>query len=461
MALRLPLSRRVEAPVISRSTLSFIVILMLPALAVAQPAPETLSLDAAIKLAVDSNRALEASRLQVAKAQEDLAVARTRRLPNFETSVQASQLLTPVDFSFPAGSFGDIPGVGPIPAVDTAVSSPTRPSFYVSSQVSQPLTQLVRIGLGIRNASTSIEIEKEHVRENQRSLVNNVKRLYFAILQTESALTATDEAISLYKELDRTLTVRVAQKVALKSDSLDVQLRLAQEEVTRMSYANTLASQKEQFNQLLGRDVRTAFDVTDVAPVSASEIDVEAAQKRALADRPDVREARLKVTQADLDRRSKKAERIPDVSLAVSYLSNFNIDVLPQNMAAVGVQVKWEPFDWGRKRSEFTAKSHTVEQARLNVREIEDKAVLEINSRYRTLTEARAMLHVARLGQDSAREKLRVKTNQYQIQAALLSDVLGLRAELASSTDRYQQSLLAFWTAKADFEHAVGEDGLR
>lgn len=446
---------------ISRLTPCFIAILMLPAVVAAQPAPEKLSLDAALKLAVDSNRALGASRLQVAKAEEDLAVARTRRLPIFEMNVQASQLLTPVDFSFPKGAFGDIPGVGPVPAVDTTFSSPTRPNFYVSSSVSQPLTQLVRIGVGIRGAATSLEIEKEHVRENQRTLVNNVKRLYFAMLQTESALTASEEAISLYKELDRTLTVRVAQKVALRSDALDVQLRLAQEELTRMSYANSLASQKEQFNQLLGRDVRAAFDIADVAPISASEVDVEAAQKRALADRPDVREARLKVTQADLDRRAKKAERIPDVSLAVSYLSNFNIDVLPQNLAAVGVQVKWEPFDWGRKRSEFTSKSHTVEQARLNVRETEDKAVLEINSRYRTLTEARAMLRVAQLGQDTTREKLRVKTNQYQIQAALLSDVLGLRAELASSTDRYQQSLLAFWTAKADFEHAVGEDGLR
>ena len=33
-----------------------------------------------------------------------------------------------------------------------------------------------------------------------------------------------------------------------------------------------------------------------------------------------------------------------------------------------------------------------------------------------------------------------------------------LRAELAGSDDRYQQALLAFWTAKADFENAIGEE---
>ena len=64
------------------------------------------------------------------------------------------------------------------------------------------------------------------------------------------------------------------------------------------------------------------------------------------------------------------------------------------------------------------------------------------------------------MSQTTAREKLRVKTNQYQIQSALLTDVLQLRAELAEADDRYQQALLAFWTAKADFEQAVGEEGI-
>jgi outer membrane protein TolC len=185
---------------------------------------------------------------------------------------------------------------------------------------------------------------------------------------------------------------------------------------------------------------------------------VAAAQARALEGRPDVREARLKLQQADLDRRLKRADQIPEISLAVSYSSNFNIDVLPRNLASVGVQVKWEPFDWGRKGRELAAKSHILAQARLGVREAEDRAVVDINSRFRTLTEMRALLNVTEMAQRAAREQLRVKTTQYQAQAALLTDVLHVRAELADTNDRYQQALSAFWTAKADFERAVGEE---
>ena len=59
------------------------------------------------------------------------------------------------------------------------------------------------------------------------------------------------------------------------------------------------------------------------------------------------------------------------------------------------------------------------------------------------------------------REKLRVKTNQYQLQSVLLPDVLQVRAELADTDDRYQQALLEFWTAKADYELAVGEEVIK
>jgi len=445
-----------------RVQISCFVLMVLPAVAAGQAAPitvgERLSLDTAVRLAVEHNRQLQSAVLQVKKADIDIEVARTRRLPIFDLEGQASQLITPVDFSFPQGAFGDFAGIGPVPATDTKVSVPRQLTYYFSSQVSQPITQLFRVGLGIDSAIAARDVEQEHVHAQRLSVVNSVKRLYFAILQTGSALDASEQTLALYRELDRTLEVRVAQKVALRSDSLDVRFRLAQEELTRTTHRNALASQKEQLNQLLGRDVRTDFVVEPVSALSIAEIDLDVARARALEARPDVREARLKMQQADLDRRLAKADRIPDLSLAVSYSSYFNIDVMPTNLAAVGVQLKWEPFDWGRKEKQVAAKTYTVEQARLAIRDAEDRVLVDVNSRFRTLAEKRALLNVAEMAQAASREKLRVKTNQYQVQAALLTDVLQLRAEQADSDDHYRQALLAFWTAKADFENALGEE---
>jgi outer membrane protein len=448
-----------------RITLCCVVALACPAPVVGQPAStaagEHLTLAAAIRIAIDNNRQVLSARLQVDKADAEVASARSRRLPVFETEWRASQLVSPVDFTFPQGAFGDFPGTGPIPATDTAITVPRQPTYYASSQVSQPLSQLFRIGLGIQSATTASEIERERARAKEQSVVNGVKRLYFAILQTASELTANEEAIRLYRELDKTMQARVAQQVVLRSEALDVQFRLAQEELARTTRHNRLASQKEQLNQLLGRDPNTAFDVADVTDIPIADVDPKAAHARALDNRPDVREARLTLRQADLDRRMAKADRIPDISVGFSYVSNFHIDVLPANFASVGVEVKWEPFDWGRRNHEVAVKTHAVQQARLSARDVEDRVVVEINSRLRTLAEKRAFLNVARMAQATARERLRVKTDQYQVQAALLHDVLQVRAQLADMNDRYQQALLDFWTAKADYDLAVGEEGLQ
>jgi outer membrane protein TolC len=445
--------------VINRFSVWCLAIVLLPAAATAQSraASEPLSLESAIGIALDNNRTLGVARRDVERAAADLAVARSRRLPSFETTASVSQLLTPVTFAFPRGAFGEYPGIGPIPSVDTDVKTPQGVSYYVSSQVSQPLSQLYRIGLGIRGAATSRAAAVERTREQELATVNAVKRSYFAIVQTRSALAANAEALALYRELDRTVSNRVAQRVSLQSESLDVRLRLAETELSRVTLENTLASQKEQLNQLLGRDVLMPFDV-DALPAGPGTLDanLEGLRRRAIDERPDVRQARLKVEQADLDRRVNAAGRIPDVSLAVSYLSNFNIDALPRNLATVGIQVTWEPFDWGRRGREVAAKGQVVAQAKLAARDVEDRAALEINSRFRKLAEARATLDVIDMARNSAREKLRVATNRFQVQAALLTDVLSLRSGMAEADDRFQSALAAFWTAKADFEQAIG-----
>src|SRR5262249_8261114 len=159
------------------------------------------------------------------------------------------------------------------------------------------------------------------------------------------------------------------------------------EQLNRTTLVNAMTSKKEQLNQLLGRDVRTAFTVVSVSTVAVLEVDLEAAQRHALESRPELREAKLAVMQAELNRGLTRADRLPEVSLAMSYSSNFNMDVLPRNLATVGVKVTWEPFDWGRRRQELAAKSRTVEQARLSAEDARDKVVIDVNSRFRALTE--------------------------------------------------------------------------
>jgi outer membrane protein TolC len=304
---------------------------------------------------------------------------------------------------------------------------------------------------------TNRQIAEENYRLQQQTIVNEVKKAYYDLLQTQSGLEATQEAIRLFRELERVAGEALKQQAVLKSDLMDAQYGLAKVEADAVTLSNTSATLKEKINGLIGRDLITDFTVADVPDDELLQMDLAAARARAVQQRPELQQARLKIEQAELDRRVKKAEYIPDVSFSYLYVSPFNIEVLPKNVSGAGLTVSWDVFDWGRKKRELASKTRTIEQARTGVQEAESQILLEVGHKFRTFQEAKAKLRVAELARDSATEKFRVATNQYKEQAVQLKDLLQQQASLAEAQYKHRESLLAFWTARTDLEKAIGE----
>ncbi|HMF95556.1 MAG TPA: TolC family protein, partial [Vicinamibacterales bacterium] len=410
---------------------------------------QTLPLDEAIALALAHNRTVANAAIEVDKAEHDIADARIKRLPSFAIESQASQLLRPVDVTFSRGAFGTIPGIGPLPTEDATIRTPAKLSFILDAQASQPLTPLFKINFNVKLTEITRDYGREQLRDAQLTIANEVSRVYFAIAQSRAALEANDRSLALLEELDRAVGRRVVQQVALKSDALSVQSKIAQAELQRLGIEHTIASQKEQLNQMMGRDLRTPFDVADLPETTIEQVSLETAQDRALDARPDVRQARVKLQQAEVARKIAKTDYLPDAQLTVSYFSPMNIEGAPHQIASAALELKWEPFDWGRKSRALATKDLAIKQAQNAVRETEDRALLEINSRFRRLERARAELRAARVGQDAAREQARIRVAQYSTQAALFSDVLQAESSLADMDNQFQQALSSFWTAHA------------
>lgn len=429
-----------------------------PAYAETAAAPEVLRLEDAVALALRNNRNVANAAISVERAEQKVGAARARRLPSLEVQAQAGTTLTPIRVSFPEGSFGTFPATGPIPSEDTVVETPRSVTGLINASLAQPITQLHKIGLNTKLSELSRDVEKEKLREQRAALVADVRTLYYQLLQAQSALQAKQEQVQVYRELDRVVGEQVVLEVALRSDGLQVKSRLAGQEYELSALSGDLATAKEKMNLLLGRDLGQEFEVVAVPESTIEEVDLRSAVATALERRPDLAQARLAVEQADTDRRIKKAEMIPDVSLAVSYYSFMNVDLLPRNIAQVGVQVKWEPFDWGRRGKERAEKTLQVEQARSSAREAADRARLDVSQRFRKLQEARLLIVAQRLGRDAAQENLRVLMARHRQESSLLKDVLEAQASMSGAHAEYDRALLTFWTAKADFQKAIGQE---
>jgi len=360
-----------------------------------------LSLDAAVSLAMTNNRQVKRTALDVEKAQDEVAATRTQRLPNFSLYVLESELLTRLNFQFPEGTFGTYPGIGPIPAHNTTISTPLRPTTYIFGRTVQPLSRLYRIGLGVQAGEVSVELAREVLRQQQQAVPDQVKQDYYAILQTESALEAANQVVKFYTELNELTERYLAQEAVLKSDVLNVKTQLAKSKYEVVRLEDALQSQQEDLNELLGRDLSTEFAVEAVPELPSYEMNLAEARQRALEQRPEIREARLKQRQAQLDERAQRAESIPGVSLAFNYLSPFNVNFVPKNIVSAGFMIDWDVWDWGRKRKELAEKVLTVRQAELGEREAEQQVLVEVGAKFRKLSESRALVEVDQLARQT------------------------------------------------------------
>ena len=422
------------------------------------PAPERLSLDAALATAVRNNRELKNAILEVDKSENRLAAGKTERYPYFKVGLEQSYLLAPLDLTFDKGAFGTFPGTGPIPDKETTIRTPTGWMTMISAGVTQPIAGLYRIGIGVDRLEVGRDIARELLRGQRLSVINDVKRSYYGALQTEASLEATEESIGFYRELLRVVEGNVRQQKALPVDALDVKARLTRAEYSALTLRNSLITRKEELNQLIGRDIDTAFLLVPVSEATPLETDLAVARGRALSRRPEITGGQLRIKEAEYAIKMKQAEYIPDVNLVLRYFSPVTADTLPKHIAYAGIELSWDVFDWGRKKQQREELQRTLAQATNKLADIEPQVVREVNAAHRKLQEARSLLEVTRLTLETEREKLRVMLNRYAQQVVLLKDTLQAQTAVADANQQYQQALLGFWMARADFERAVGEE---
>jgi outer membrane protein TolC len=413
-------------------------------------------LDDAVRIASSNNRDVRISELDVTKARETVAQTRTSYFPKLDSYILAGAPLQPINFTVPAGSFGTYPGVGPIPGKASDIHSPQRFGAFINASAAQPLTQLYKVKLAVEQSRLGTDLAKEDVRAQQQETRRQVKEAYYKVAQLQTQVESTEAEVRALIELSTITERRLIAQTVLASDSLTVKARLKQQRYQLLTVQDAFELQKQSLNHLLGRDLRTQFTV-EMEPVSdLAELDLGIAQKQALDQRPEVREARLKTRSAQMDVRRERAEYIPDLSLQASYLSFQNVNFLPQNVGSVGFLFQWQPFDWGYKKHKIADLAAITEQKVLTEQDAEQRVLLDVGDKFRKLREARMLLDAQTDERQAEQVKLREMTNRYTQQSVLLPDLLQQQATLSQTDAQYQQALAGFWTSRAEFEKAVG-----
>lgn len=421
------------------------------------PLPE-LTLEQAVEIAVANNSNLKTASLETKRAADDLAAARTRRFANTQFTGLGAELVTKPSVTFPAGSLGTYSATGPIPGTNQTITIARKPVGTANILVDQPLSTQYQLHLQLKALTLGVQSTRQDQEKTRLEVIDQVRRAYYAVVEAQSVLDSLQASLPYYEESHRLGEQNRGKEIILQSDLLNADAQLLKVQNAISDASDGLASASDRLNDLLGRDIHTQFRVSSVTDADSDPDTTKALENRALHDRPDLKKATLEVEEANFDARAKLAEYIPDVSLAFDYNTTANFEnILPSNIGTVGLSLRWEPWDWGRKRQEYAAKRVKTEQARVAVDATKRGILLEVREDCRQLDNTRRQLALSDATERAARQKLKEVQEQVKRQAALSRDLFQAQSDLASADSQRQQALAAFWKARADLKKAIGE----
>jgi outer membrane protein TolC len=320
------------------------------------------------------------------------------------------------------------------------------------------MTQLYKIKLAVHEARLGTDLAQEEVRAQQQETRRQVKDAYYQLAQLQPQVDSAEAAVQYLAELSKLTVRRLSVQTVLASDLLTVKATLKQQQYQVRVLQDSIVVQKQNLNHLLGRDLNTRFSVEAEPSPDEAELNLETARKQALEQRPEVRDARLQTRTAELDVRRERAEYIPNISLQVGYLSFQNMKFLPENTGYAGLLMQWQPFDWGYKKHRIVELNASSRQKSIVEQDTEQRVLLEVEDKFLKLSQARMLLEARSDAREAERAKLHEATDRYQQQAVLLSGLLQQQSAVSQAEAQYQQALQGFWTARAEFEKAIGSN---
>jgi len=475
------------------------------------PATLRLTVDDAVKLALDHNVDLAGDRLGPQISDMRLAAAAGAFRPTVASGINTNnQTLPPTSLLFPTPTSTDVvsanAGVaqrlqwfGTSYSVQWTTTHTTSNSFLnsynplnqagLTFSVSQPILRDLRIDNArtqMSIARTNRDIADTQLRESLVHTTAQVKSAYWNLVSARATVDARKLALDLAEELVRVNKAKVDVGTAPPLDLVSAQAEVASDR-EQLIIAETTVKQTEDALRILITDPTrlenwtTRIETIDTPPVSTPAIDVDAAVVRALKERADLQRAQKDIVNAETNVAYASSQRMPDVRLNASYqtsgLGGTSIlreggfpgtivgpgpatpysNVLSQLFThdyptwTVGVSVSY-PIGQSVEQSNYARSQIERSQSNERLKSAEAKAIQQIrNAGYQVDMNAKR-IETARAARDLAEQRLDAERKRLDVGMSTSFLVIQAQRDLAQARTNEVSAILAYDLSLVDFE---------
>jgi len=425
--------------------------------AVGQNAREVrrLTLTDAVHLALSQNRAVKIARLKVVENEQKKAGERSEYFPKITNQSNLLHITELQNIGIPAGAFGTVGGAL-VPAQGVTLPQGQKTFYSSGTQISQPLTQLIRIHQANRIAAAEVAVSRDDVKKAENEIALQVHTLYFGILIAGLQKQAAEKQRTYAGENLRESEDDVRNGSALKVTAIQGRAGLLESQQSVLTAELQVADLNTELNDLLGLPLDTQLELDPAVPSSFAQHPREEYVQTAWSENPEILAAEEAVRKAQAAVTAAKSAYLPDITAYARHSYQDGVPFLVRNFGTFGVNLNWDVFDFGKRRAGVREREAQLEQAEENLRRLKEEVAVGIERSYNKVERTKNLVQVANEVVKLRQESERLAQNQLTQGVVLVSERRQATAATYKAEADYLQASLGYLLAWAELEQAVG-----
>ncbi|EGK05258.1 TolC family protein [Dysgonomonas mossii] len=394
------------------------------------------------RIAIENNRKLKNSRLEI-QASEQL---KKEALTNYFPSISASGTgILPKD---------------PLVSMNLAGMSLGLfdKGFQTGITVTQPIFTGGRIIIGNKLANLGTEVSRFQAKLSENEVLLNTESLYWQLVSLYEKGQTLD---IIDTQLDTLLKdVELSYKTGLitHNDVLKVKLKKNEVKSARINLENGIKLVKMSLCQEMNLDLIEADQFKIATPdieSLESPVNYYVDHKTALTDRMESKLLDKNIEATKLQTKMKWGEYLPTIAIGASYYGENIVDKWRDNsMAFASVSIPISGW-WGG--SHAIKRQKIQEQIAVNNKsDTEEKLLLQMQNVKNELDNAYKQILLAKDGVEQATENLRLNSNYYKVGTVTLTDVLDAQTLLQQNRDKYVESYADYQKKRIEYLQVTG-----
>ncbi|WP_345169494.1 TolC family protein [Nibribacter koreensis] len=424
---------------------AFVLALLLSFLGAGQAkAQELLTLEEAVKIALERNFNIKLSSNDIKIAENNVSRGNAGMLPAVNATITNNNTIQNSSQTRADGQVNEVNwGQGSTLNYGVGLNWTVFDGFAMFARYEQ-LQELQKLG-------------EANLQQTVLTTVGDVMATYFELAQQQAQLKAFDTATVISRLRVTTARNRFEIGKAARLELLNAQVDFNTDTTNLLRQQNLYRNTQIRLNQIMARDVNTTFRVEDNFNID-DQLTLGQLSTLAQEQNPSVKAAILNRRVAELQAQQVRAARLPTINVNTGYNFNRNRSALgfstlsTGNGLNYGVSASVPIFNgFNQRRNEQNA-NVLINSAQLQIEQINQDVTAQLASAYQTYLTNLTLVRLEENNQRIARQNLDITLEKYRLGSITTVEVRDAQLNYVNATVRY---------SNAQYQAKLGEIGLK